>query len=385
MTRTSFIIFLSIVLAIHTLVNFYIFIRGWQALEGFPMLRKIYLPVFIFFFLSYILARVLEQYSCNASTSFFAWTGSVWLGAMLYFILFIVVLDLIRLSNHYIHFLPAWNTMMYQKVKLYTAMAVTLAVGVILIVGFINAYHPRIHQLNLQIAKKAGALKEIRIAAVSDIHLGYIISKKQFGEYVSKINALQPDIILMAGDIFDEDPKPVIQANIGELFRQLKAPLGIYAITGNHEYIGGGETACKYMEEHGIKVLRDTTVLIDNAFYLCGREDKDKVRFTGLERKFLKDLINGCDNTKPMIVLDHQPFTLREHAQLPVDLQISGHTHNGQVWPFNYIVAAIFEIGVGYKQINNTHFVVSTGLGNWGPPIRIGNRPEILDITVQFN
>ena len=131
--------------------------------------------------------------------------------------------------------------------------------------------------------------------------------------------------------------------------------------------------------------MRDTSLLIDQRFYLVGRDDRDKSRFTGKKRKELGELMQHVDLSRPVILMDHQPFNLEKARELGVDLQVSGHTHHGQLWPFNYITNAIYELSYGYKQIGQTHFYVSTGFGTWGPPVRLGNRPEIVQIKLIFD
>jgi len=123
--------------------------------------------------------------------------------------------------------------------------------------------------------------------------------------------------------------------------------------------------------------LRDSATLINNSFYLIGREDR-----TNNRRKNILSLLDSVDKSKPIILLDHQPFNLSESADNDIDLQISGHTHHGQLWPFNFITKAIYEVSSGYKKIKNTHVIVSNGYGTWGPPMRLGNRPEILIIDL---
>lgn len=195
---------------------------------------------------------------------------------------------------------------------------------------------------------------------------------------------MKPDIILLAGDIVDEDLAPVIDQNLGECLKQLYAPFGVYGITGNHEYIGGAEPAVKYLEENGITMLRDTVIQINNSFYLAGREDRDKNRFSGQKRLEVSELLQQVDKTLPIILLDHQPFALDKAAEAGVDLQLSGHTHHGQLWPLNYLTRAIYEVSMGYKKKGNAHFYVSPGFGGWGPPVRTGNRPEVVLITLKF-
>jgi hypothetical protein len=198
------------------------------------------------------------------------------------------------------------------------------------------------------------------------------------------INALNPDVVLLPGDVIDEDLGPVIQQNLGETLRKIRSKYGVFAVTGNHEYIGGVEPACKYLTEHGITMLRDKVISIQDSLYIIGREDLSIRQFTGKKRKNLKEIISGIDPSLPIILMDHQPFHLDEAAVNGIDLQLSGHTHHGQMWPFNYITNKIYEISWGYVRKGNTQFYISCGAGTWGPPVRIGNTPEIINIIMKF-
>jgi uncharacterized protein len=164
------------------------------------------------------------------------------------------------------------------------------------------------------------------------------------------VQALNPDIILLAGDVLDEDLEPVLRQNIGKTLQRLHAPMGVYAVMGNHEYIGGAEPAYNYLTSHGIHVIRDSVVKIGNSFYLIGREDRDKPRFSGKERLPLDVLIAKADTSFPLLFMDHQPYYPEKAAELGIDLQVSGHTHHGQLWPLNYITSAIFTVSQGYKK-----------------------------------
>ncbi|MEI7983285.1 MAG: metallophosphoesterase, partial [Bacteroidota bacterium] len=263
-------------------------------------------------------------------------------------------------------------------------VSVTL-VSLVVIAGFINARIPRVKELEMHIVKAVHGEKSLTIVMASDIHLGTLIASRKAKRLVETINSLEPDIVLFAGDIVDEDLAPVIKNDLGNSLAMIRSKLGVYAITGNHEYIGGAEPAVKYLQQHGITMLRDTTVLVNHQFYLAGREDRDKERFTGKKRKSLKDILQDTDRSYPIILMDHQPFSLEKTVTEGVDLSLSGHTHHGQLWPFNYITKAIYEISWGYKQIGKTHFYVSSGFGTWGPPVRLGNRPEIVRIRVTFD
>jgi predicted MPP superfamily phosphohydrolase len=301
---------------------------------------------------------------------------------MVYYLLFTILIDLVRLLNVFTHFLPPqFYTVKYEMMFF---LIINALVFVITLGGYLNARSPVIRKLSLDINKKAGGLKSLKIAAASDIHLGTIIARRSLERIVKKINSIKPDIVMLPGDVVDEDIGPVIKRNLGEFLRNIKSKYGTYAITGNHEYIGGAEAACKYLEEHGITELRDSHIKIADSFYIIGREDRASKGFAGKLRKPLADLVEGMDADLPLILMDHQPVRLEEAEKYGIDLQLSGHTHHGQLWPFNFITKKIYEVSMGYKKKGNTHYYVSSGAGSWGPPIRTGNRPEILEIDLNF-
>jgi uncharacterized protein len=384
MKTTSFIIFLLVILSVYGLINTYIFIRGLQALSSGSALRSWFIPVFWFLAGSFVLGRFLERaIPCNA-TEMFTWIGSFWLGAMLYFFLIVIFLDVVRGVNHLIHFLPGGIFSDYGRTKLITFWISLCIVTVSVFVGFINARNPRTARITIDIPKKVIGTGYLTIAMASDIHLGTLVGKLGAHRLVDGINRLDADIILLAGDVVDEDVKPVIRRNLGEMLNNLHSRYGVYAITGNHEYIGGAEQAVAYLEAHHIKYLRDTAELIAGKFWLAGREDRDISRFTGKKRKPLAAILSGVDYSQPVILMDHQPFNFEDVVNQKVDLQLSGHTHHGQLWPLNWITNAMYEVSRGYKKKGDTHFYVSSGFGTWGPPIRLGNRPEIVFITLRF-
>lgn len=382
--KLNFLIFFAVVFTVYGLVNFYIFIRGMQALPPQSGLKPYYITVFLILSLSYLAGRILEKYWLSPVSDVLTWTGSFWLAAMIYFLIIVLLLDLTRVSNHVFHFLPGKTDLKYTNLKFYTFIFSVALVSVIVLTGYINARYTVIKDLNIEIGKKAGELKQLKIALASDIHLGTIVGANRFGQMVEKINSLEPDIVLLAGDVIDEDIEPVLRHNIGETLLNIKSKYGVYAVTGNHEYIGGVDEAVKYLCEHNVKMVRDTVIKIADSFYLAGREDKDRERFYGKPRKPLDEILKGIDKSLPLIVMNHQPFELKEAKELGVDLHLSGHTHHGQLFPANLITKMIYEISYGYRQEGATNFYVSCGAGTWGPPIRIGNRPEIVNIILNF-
>jgi predicted MPP superfamily phosphohydrolase len=342
------------------------------------------LVVTIFIAASYIAGRVLENFWISPVSIVLVWIGSFWLAIMTYTFLFLIAIDLFRLVNQFLLFFPAFITNNIEQAKRTVAIIVGVLVLSSVIGGFINTKMIAIKKYSIDIKKNAGGLKSLNLAIASDLHLGTINSYEFMYTVSENINALKPDVILLAGDIIDEDLGPVIKYDVGEHLKRLNAKYGVYAVTGNHEYIGGAEPAVEYLSKHNINVVRDNAVKIDSAFYIVGREDRSSRQFGGKRRKELSDIMKDVDKSLPVIMMDHQPFNLEQAAQNGVDLQLSGHTHNGQLWPFNYIVEKVYELAWGYKVVGNTHYYVSCGVGGWGPPIRTGSRPEIINIKLNF-
>lgn len=380
----AFLIFYSIVLLIYGSVNYYIYARGMQALPSGTFVKTLFPWVFWILAATYVAGRTLEKIYLSHASDILVWTGSFWLAAMLYFFLTVVFLDIIRLVNHFLPFFPALITGNYEKVKLYVLSGVSISVIALIVLGHINTLNPRIKEISIHIPKDANGMTELNAVMMSDIHLGTLIGNGHFEKIVEKVKAINPDIIFLAGDVLDEDLEPVLRQNIGETLKRLEAPLGVYGVMGNHEYIGGAEAAYNYLTSHGLKIIRDSVVKINDSFYILGREDRDKKRFAGRGRKDLKEIVKMADHEYPLILIDHQPYYLEKAAKLGIDLQLSGHTHHGQLWPLNYVTSAIYTISYGYGKIDNMHAYVSNGVGTWGPPVRVGNRPEIVNLKITF-
>ena len=375
-------IFFGIVFTVYGLINYYIIRRGLSVVPA--EYKTIFLVVTIFIAASYIAGRVLENIWISPISIVLVWIGSFWLAIMTYTFLFLLVIDLFRLANHFLPFFPSFITGNVEQTKKTVAIIVGVLVLSSVAGGFINTKMIAIKKYSIDIKKNAGGLKSLNLAIASDLHLGTINSYEFMYKVGDKLNSMNPDLILLAGDIIDEDLGPVIKYDVGEHLKRLKAKYGVYAVTGNHEYIGGADPAVEYLHKHDINVIRDSVVKIDNAFYIVGREDRSSRQFGGKQRKELSDIMKVVDKSLPVIMMDHQPFNLEQAAQNGVDLQLSGHTHNGQLWPFNYIVEKVYELAWGYKVIGNTHYYVSCGVGGWGPPIRTGSRPEIINIKLNF-
>lgn len=382
---TVFIVFITIFFSLYLSLNYYVFRRAKQALIVFPKITRLFSWLFWLFPLSIIIGRIAENWFINFFSSSLIWIGSIWLGALTYFVFACLIIDIIKISIKVFKIeAPQLNFDPTQKFKL--GIFVVIVVFGITTAGTINAFSPVARSVDINIEKKSlSDRKNVSVLMASDIHLGTLVGKKRFNKLVKTINSIQPDMVIFAGDIIDEDLAPVIKQDMGAELSQIKPPLGFFGITGNHKYIGGVEPAVEYLSDHGIKILRDQVELVDNSFYIVGREDLSSERMGGKQRKSLEGLFFNIPEQAPTILIDHQPFNLNQVSNFgKVDFQVSGHTHNGQLWPFNFVVDTIYELAYGYKKIGNTHFYVSNGFGTWGPPMRVGNRPEIVIFNINF-
>ena len=382
--NSGFMIFFAIVFLVNLVVNIYIFSRT-KAL--FPAQGWAWWSAAILFWLmafAYMTGRFTERAGPMWLAEPFVTLGSWWLGAMLYLTLLFLLADILRGLNHLTGitdvFRFSWNSGK-GSVAVVTIYALT---AIILAAGYYNARMPVVRWQAVQLDKPVPGGKQ-RVVLVSDIHLGMMISNGRLDTLVSLVNRQQPDIVLLAGDVFDEDLGPVIENNKGDLLKNIRATYGVYAVLGNHEFYGNAAAAEQYLTDHRITVLRDSVAVLPNGIQIAGREDITGENMYGKPRKSLDELMSGINQENPVLLIDHQPYRLTEVGGYPVDLQVSGHTHHGQMWPFNYITSAIFEISRGYGRIGNTHFYVSSGYGTWGPPIRTNTRSEIVVLEITGN
>lgn len=377
------IVFLSVALTIYALVNFYIGRRGWQAWTGGGLPGWIFILVFVAMAAAYFLGRFLEHGLHAAAGGFLLQVGSFHFVVMLYGFLLVVLVDILRLADRFLHFFPAFIRRSPARAGAWTLDGVTAIIFVISLLGYLNALHPRIRTIPISVAKPAGAFKSLRIVVASDIHLGTIIRNSRLSKIVAMINELRPDLVLLPGDIVDESVPAEEEEKMISTLLSIRAPLGVFSVSGNHEYYGGIVKNNEYLKRAGVRVLEDEAVPIADAFYVAGRIDSNAERF-GRARKSLADILAPLDRSRPVILLDHQPFRLEEAEANGVDLQLSGHTHAGQLFPLNIINKRVYEQNWGYWRRGATQYYISCGVGTWGPPIRTGSHPEIILIEASF-
>lgn len=373
----ALIVFFLIYLAVNYYVGLHFF-KSLQSLIG-PY-SFFYWAVYALLAVSLFAARLGRRLFPGRINDLVSITGDYWLAATYYSFLIWVVADILHFLVNLIY--PA---IFAGYPSFYLGSGILSLVVALLIYGTWNARHPRVTRYDITIRKPANGLPKLHAVMVSDIHLGLVMDNDRLDEMVKSINKLDPDIVFLAGDTIDEDVKLFLNQRMPEVIGKLKSRFGVYAVLGNHEYIGGNnELAADYLRQAGVIVLIDEYVKVNNQFYIVGRDERMAGYMTGKKRLDLSRLMDGIDNSLPVILLDHQPHNLEEGQQNGVDLQLSGHTHNGQFFPNNLLAKRVFEHSWGYLRRGEYQVIVSAGYGTWGPPIRIGNYSEIIDLNISF-
>jgi hypothetical protein len=364
-----------IILVIFISLNGYLYIRGWQALPDRVLVHMIYTVIFLVASLSIFIGVFLGEKLPLWLSFVFEQVGGYWMILFVFLLSAVLLGDVLRLFNHIFNFYPSWVSLHYPQVKLLYFGLIVLLLGIMSVIGFQRFSHPQVVELDISAGSPSAENSEIIILAASDMHLGNVIRRGRLAEWVDLINSHNPDVVLLAGDIFDHSLRAVESQKMGGELARLRATYGVFAVPGNHDYYAGIDKALDYLQRSGITILRDEVVVVGERIRVIGRDDQ-----TNRNRKTLASLIDPLNSHLPAIVLDHQPHSLNESVENHIALHISGHTHNGQIFPFNRIVSRIYELGYGYRKTGGTHFYVSSGLGLWGAPIRIGTQSEIVKI-----
>jgi uncharacterized protein len=370
-------------LALYGLMGFYLGRRGWSTL-GKPLqgiYRKVYWMFFGVLILSFPLAEVGQQYLPEGTGQWLTVWGWYAMLAVVYLFLILLIVDSVRVLDKWVHFLPnkiRGNTKMPKTIATFLLILVTLT----LIFGTWNARNPVVTKYELTLDKDT-PLKELRVAMVSDLHFGEVIDENRLFRMVELMDQLQPDLILIAGDLTDGSLSKEAGANLLSTLKQMNAKYGIYAVPGNHDrWVNRDVELVRSFEERGIQFLMDEQVKVENAFYVIGRNDPGHNRAQG--RKALEDVLQGVDTSLPLLLLDHQPIDLQIAEKNAIDVQFSGHTHRGQIFPSSLITGYLYDLDWGLLTRGSYNLIVSLGYGTWGPPLRIGTQPEVVYLTLKF-
>lgn len=295
----------------------------------------------------------------------------------LYVFLSVLAFDLFLLINFAVKIISR-EKIKSCRFRLYALLSILLLSTGIVTAGAINLNTIRISRYHIEVPRKSSSIDHLTIAFIADAHIQEDFPLDFLDQFISKVNALHPDILLCGGDIVEggrmNEKIEVIESRL----RSIKTRYGVYAVLGNHEGYDRREPE-RFFRNAGMVLLKDSVIKIDSAFYLAGRNDKQFKR-----RRSIQGLIGNNTYNMPILLMDHRPTELQEISMTPVDVQFSGHTHNGQLFPLNFIIHSMYELSWGYRKIRNSHFFVTSGLRLWGPPIKTAGKAEIMLINMDF-
>ncbi|WP_418543169.1 metallophosphoesterase [Ruminococcus sp.] len=351
--------------------------------------------VYLFMALSPVIAFLLPK---SAVAIVIRRISTYWIGIMLYSLLYVVLFDLLRLIAKHT---KLKNTLLFSRGSVISIGSVVVACAVATcLYGIFNARNIKVNEYSVTVNKSCGSDKHLKAVLVADLHMGYAIGVDHITNMVEKINQQDADIVIIAGDIFDnsydgmDDPE-----GIKAQLKSIKSKYGVYAVYGNHDidekilmgftFDWGGkqlhsEKMTNFMKDCNIKLINDESVLINDEFYLVGRRDTDKPGTEDGTRAEISELTKDLDKTKPIFVLSHEPDELQKTADAGADIDFSGHTHDGQLFPGNLTIGLFWENPCGMIKKDNMYSIVTSGVGVYGTFMRVGTDAEICSVDIDF-
>lgn len=278
----------------------------------------------------------------------------------------------IRFATICLYWLCRKNALVERRLKLAYPFAF---IGLVSL-SIYNAYVPTVIHYDITLDKPLAS--PLRIGVASDTHLGKLFGAKQLDQLADIFHQEKVDLILLPGDIMDDNLHAFRQENMAPHLAKLHAPLGVYATLGNHDFFGAQNAISKAIKQAGITVLWDQALEIEGKFTLIGRNDE-----LAKNRPSTQQLLKNVRTELPVFLMDHRPSEIEQHSQLPIDLQVSGHTHKGQIFPANLITKMMYRLDYGYEKIGLGHYIVTSGYGFWGIPFRLGSQSEVVIIEVK--
>lgn len=307
---------------------------------------------------------------------------------VIYLVLFIFGFNIFMFVNWLLRIVPS-RILKSKKLVIVVMLSAIAFTTITLITGSYLNNNPIINTYSITIPKKSSTINSLKVVSVADLHLKKLTSIRFLHVLVNKIRLANPDIIVLPGDIVETNgniDKEQLNEFL-EVLKDIKTNYGIYAVKGNHDYTGDMADKTGFYKRLGIKMLTDSLIEVDDKFCIIGLNYRGNN-----ERRPLDSLLRFKTKDLPMLMLDHAPYCLEEALKNKIDVQFSGHTHYGQIWPFSYITELVYEIAWGYKQINNTHIFVSCGVQDallpgrqdFSIPVRIGSDSEIMEVNIDF-
>lgn len=316
------------------------------------------------------------------------WPASIWMGAAFFLLLGFLLTDLVRALVG-AAFAAGGEGAAIGAAGVGAARLQAIVVVGLAVAAVARGVHelrggPRVTRHEVRLARWPRALDGFRIVQITDIHIGPILDRRFAAAVTAQVNALAPDLVAITGDLVDGDARR-LRAEVAP-FAELRAPQGVWFVTGNHDYFSGVEAWVANVRRLGIRPLRNERVTIERngaAFDLAGVEDHHAYMVHPTEKSDVVRALADRDPERAVVLLAHDPLTFKTAARCGVDLQISGHTHGGQIWPFNYLVRLTTPFVAGHYRRGDAQLFVSRGTGFWGPAMRLFAPAEIAEITIR--
>ncbi|MEI9954408.1 MAG: metallophosphoesterase [Pseudomonadota bacterium] len=384
----TFALFFSIMLTLTGSAHYYVWSRLVRDPGLSPAVTRALSCALILLFLTIPASLFLRRSALGGSIDALVWLAMTWLGLLLFLTLALGTADLVRGVWQVGR---AWSHADPLLPERRQAIARVLAGAAALVAGSLGLWSLRsglgrvtIKRVEVSLARLPVSLSGTRIVQLSDVHVGPTIHRSFIETIVQQCNALAPDLVVITGDLVDGSVEE-LREHVAPL-AGLRAKYGVFFVTGNHEYYSGAADWCRELERLGVRVLRNERVSIGSesaSFDLAGVDDHSAKRFGDGHGEDLPKALQGRDLSRELVLLAHQPRTIFEAKDHGVGLQLSGHTHGGQLWPWTYLVRLQQPVVAGLARFGNSLVYVSRGTGYWGPPMRLGAPSEIAELTLR--
>ena len=366
--------FHTILILAYTIPNIYLFTRIWQLFIDREV-RLWYVIIYVLLAMVYpasslLSDRVVETLRLSIIANYL-------LPFCLNLFLFTLIFDLLLLVNWLFKIIPA-EKLKSSRIRKISFLSILILSFLVLIGGIINFNTIRTSVYRIEVPRRSSEIRHLKIAFAADFHIQERTGIHFVERFAEKIREIEPDLMIFGGDIIEGDSDDGNIQEYESILRGMHAIYGVYGVLGNHEYYTGQDKG-NFFDNAGIKVLCDTIVNIANAFNLAGRYDS---HFNG--RKSVHDLLNSAPDSLPLILVDHRPTEIDQVSSTKADIQFSGHTHNGQLFPINLITRGVYELSWGHIKKGNTNIFVTSGIRLWGPPVRTTGKSEIMVIDVDL-
>jgi predicted MPP superfamily phosphohydrolase len=367
-------LFLLSFLFLYGSFHFYFFLR-MKAAIAMPGWTMLFLALFLIIMVAApFLVRLSERSGYNQLAMFLAYLGYIWMGIVFLFTAAALAVDSYRIFAWGLNFLLHKKLLfsLSPKAAFFIPLVYSLLVSVI---GSFEAWDIQLEKFTLASEKIPAAMSGLRVVQISDVHLGLIVRHKRLGKILAMVAKARPDILVSTGDLVDGQINDL--AGLAEMLQHIKPRYGKYAVTGNHEFYAGLQEALAFTERAGFTVLRNRGMNVADSLNIAGIDDKTGTYLDKQPETSESEMLQTLDPGKFTLLLKHRPDLDKASLGL-FDLQLSGHTHKGQIFPFNIVTLLYFPVHWGcLNPVDHCFLYVSRGSGTWGPPIRFLSPPEV--------